>query len=219
MHRQNSLISSDFPYLGKKIKNHFSYFARRRNIPLLQTTAKCFGYIPCQLESRQPSHRCHLLSRKPSRCCRFTSPFSTDKGEFSHLEKIIIFLLLAPSSWTQRLVLHVPLRPKAATLSSDTTLSRPHPSTSDPGGYWWPPTYSTWTPTIVSFSFSVSLIVAQFTIFGSFRVLNFWSHFEALNDIFSASNGRENMSVFWTQWFLFMVVFLEYIFLTMYHVC
>jgi hypothetical protein len=38
----------------------------------------------------------------------------------------------------------------------------------DPGGYWWPPTYSTWIPTIVSFSFSVSLIVAQFTIFGSF---------------------------------------------------
>jgi hypothetical protein len=26
----------------------------------------------------------------------------------------------------------------------------------DPGGYWWPPTYSTWTPTIASFSFSVS---------------------------------------------------------------
>ena len=38
----------------------------------------------------------------------------------------------------------------------------------DPGGYWWPPTYSTWTPTIVSFNFLVSLIVAQFTIFGSF---------------------------------------------------
>jgi pentatricopeptide repeat protein len=37
----------------------------------------------------------------------------------------------------------------------------------DPGGYWWPPTYSTWTHTIVSFSFSVSLIVAQFTIFSS----------------------------------------------------
>ena len=30
----------------------------------------------------------------------------------------------------------------------------------DPGGYWWPPTYSTWTPTIVSFSFPISLIVA-----------------------------------------------------------
>jgi hypothetical protein len=38
----------------------------------------------------------------------------------------------------------------------------------DPSGYWWPPTYSTWTPTIISFSFSISLIVAQFTIFGSF---------------------------------------------------
>jgi hypothetical protein len=37
----------------------------------------------------------------------------------------------------------------------------------DPGGYWWPPTYSTWMHTIVSFSFSVSLIVAQFTIFSS----------------------------------------------------
>jgi hypothetical protein len=36
----------------------------------------------------------------------------------------------------------------------------------DPGGYWWPPAYSTWTPTTVSFS--VSLIVAQFTIFGNF---------------------------------------------------
>jgi hypothetical protein len=36
------------------------------------------------------------------------------------------------------------------------------------GGYWWPPAYSTWTHTIVSFSFSVSLTVAQFTIFSSF---------------------------------------------------
>jgi hypothetical protein len=35
----------------------------------------------------------------------------------------------------------------------------------DPGGYWWPPAYSTWAHTIVSFSFPVSLIVAQFTIF------------------------------------------------------
>jgi hypothetical protein len=38
----------------------------------------------------------------------------------------------------------------------------------DPGGYWWPPTNSTWTHTIVSFIFSVSLIVAQFTTFSSF---------------------------------------------------
>ena len=38
----------------------------------------------------------------------------------------------------------------------------------DPGGCWWPPTYPTWTPTTVSFSFSVSLIVAQFTIFSNF---------------------------------------------------
>ena len=53
------------------------------------------------------------------------------------------------------------------------------------------PAYSTWTSTIVSFSFSVSLIVAQFTIFGSFQVLKFWSRFEVLNDIFSASNGWE----------------------------
>ena len=38
----------------------------------------------------------------------------------------------------------------------------------DPGGYWWPPAYSTWTPTIVSFNFLVSLIVAQLTFYGSF---------------------------------------------------
>jgi len=38
----------------------------------------------------------------------------------------------------------------------------------DLGGCWWPPAYSTWTPTIISFSFSVSLIVAQYTIFYSF---------------------------------------------------
>ena len=88
----------------------------------------------------------------------------------------------------------------------------------DPGGYWWPPTYSTWTPTIVSFNFLVSLIVAQFTVFGSFRVLNFRSRFEALNNVFSASNGRANMSPFWTQYLLFMDVFLEEIFLMMYHV-
>ena len=54
----------------------------------------------------------------------------------------------------------------------------------DPEGYWWPPTYSIWSPTIVSFSFPVSLIVAQFIIFGSFRVLNFWIRFEAPNDVF-----------------------------------
>ena len=51
-------------------------------------------------------------------------------------------------------------------------------------------------PTIVSFGFLVSLIVAQFTIFGSFRVPNFRSHFEALNDVFSALNGRANLSPF-----------------------
>ena len=32
--------------------------------------------------------------------------------------------------------------------------------------------------------FSVSLIVAQFTIFGNFQVLNFQGSFEALNDVF-----------------------------------
>ena len=87
----------------------------------------------------------------------------------------------------------------------------------DPGGYWCPPTYSTWTPTIVSFSFPVSLIVAQFTIFGSFRVLNFRSRFETLNDVFLASNGWENMSPFPTCYFLFMDAVLKRIFLMMYH--
>ena len=87
----------------------------------------------------------------------------------------------------------------------------------DPGGYWWPPTYSSWTPTIVSFSFPVSLIVVQFTIFGSFRVLNFRSRFEALNDVFSTSNGLKNMSSFQTLYLLYMDVVLKQIFLTMYH--
>ena len=54
----------------------------------------------------------------------------------------------------------------------------------DSGGYWWPLAMSTWTTTIVSLSFSVSLIVAQFTIFSSFSIMNFQSHFEALNDFF-----------------------------------
>ena len=73
-------------------------------------------------------------------------------------------------------------------------------------------------PTIVSLGFPVSLIVAQFTIFGSFRVLNFRSRFEALNDVFSALNGHEDMSPFWTWYLLFMDVVLKQIFLTMYHV-
>ena len=47
-------------------------------------------------------------------------------------------------------------------------------------------------PPLSSFSFPFSLIIAQFTIFGSFWVLNFWSRFEALNDVFLASNGWEN---------------------------
>ena len=67
------------------------------------------------------------------------------------------------------------------------------------------------------FPFSSSLIVAQFTIFGSFRVLNFQSRFEALNDVFLASNGRENMSPLRTQYLLFMDVVLKQIFLMMYH--
>ena len=79
----------------------------------------------------------------------------------------------------------------------------------DPGGYWWPPTYSSWTPAIVSFSFPVSLIVAQFTIFGGFWVLNFQSRFEALNDVFSASNGRADMSLLRTPYLLFVDVVIE----------
>ena len=67
------------------------------------------------------------------------------------------------------------------------------------------------------FSFPVSLIVAQFTIFGSFRVLNFRSCFEALNNIFSESNGQKNMSSFWIWCFIFMDVVLKQIFLMRYH--
>lgn len=40
--------------------------------------------------------------------------------------------------------------------------------TFDPSGYLCPPAYSTWTPIIFSFIFSVSLIVEKFTIFGIF---------------------------------------------------
>lgn len=36
---------------------------------------------------------------------------------------------------------------------------------------WWTPTYSIWTATSISFNFSVSVIVAQFTIFSSFSGL------------------------------------------------
>ena len=32
------------------------------------------------------------------------------------------------------------------------TTTMRHPPV-DPSGYWWPPTYSTWTPTTVSFNF------------------------------------------------------------------
>lgn len=43
-----------------------------------------------------------------------------------------------------------------------------HGGRNDPSGFWWPLIYPTWIPTTVFFSFSVSLIVAQFTIFSSF---------------------------------------------------
>ena len=66
---------------------------------------------------------------------------------------------------------------------SGPTLPEPFWGLNDLGGYWWPPTYSTWGPTIFSFSFSVS---AQLTTFSIFRVLNFRSHFKALNDVFWA---------------------------------
>ena len=46
----------------------------------------------------------------------------------------------------------------------------------DRGGYWWPPAFSTWGPTIVSFIFFHNLLFSAF-----FRVLNFRSRFEALN--------------------------------------
>ena len=91
------------------------------------------------------------------------------------------------------------------------------PQEIDVPSYPMGPRFWLFSPTIVSFSFPVSLFVAQFTIFGSFRILNFQSHFEALNNIFSTSNGRENMSLFWTQYLSFMDVVLKQIFLTMYH--
>ena len=68
------------------------------------------------------------------------------------------------------------------------------------------------------FQFFSFLNCSTFTIFGSFRVLNFRIRFEALNNVFSGSNGQENISLFWTQYLLIIDVFLEYIFLTMYHV-
>jgi hypothetical protein len=77
----------------------------------------------------------------------------------------------------------------------------------DPGGYWWPPTYSTWTPTIASFSFSVfHTVLIQVDIgghppfpngskrlsgnFGNLLFLagfNFRGHFEGPNEGFSRS--------------------------------
>ena len=51
-------------------------------------------------------------------------------------------------------------------MSSSKCASSPSTSSKgDPGGYWWPPTYSTWTPPLF---LSVFLIVEQFIIFGSF---------------------------------------------------
>ena len=46
----------------------------------------------------------------------------------------------------------------------------------DPNGYRWPLAYSTWGPTIVTFSFFYNLLFLAI-----FRVLNFQSRFEAPN--------------------------------------
>ena len=68
------------------------------------------------------------------------------------------------------------------------------------------------------FQFSSFLNCSTIYHFWQFRVLNFRSHFEALNDVFSTSNGQTNMSPFRTQNLSFMDVFIEYIFLKVYHV-
>jgi hypothetical protein len=47
----------------------------------------------------------------------------------------------------------------------------------DLGGYRWPPTYSNWLKTI-----SGNLL-----FLAVFRFLNFWGHFEGLNEVFSRS--------------------------------
>jgi hypothetical protein len=78
-------------------------------------------------------------------------------------------------------------------------------NTSDPGGYWWPPTYSTWTPTIVSFNFLVFLIVAQFTIFPSFLGLaNFYCRFvlgfsRITWPLSQVTKGGEKEKLFWSE--------------------
>jgi hypothetical protein len=52
----------------------------------------------------------------------------------------------------------------------------------DAGGYRWPPTFSNWVK-IVSWQFGNLLFLSVF------RVLNFRSRFEALNDVFWASTS------------------------------
>ena len=56
----------------------------------------------------------------------------------------------------------------------------------DLGGYRWPLTYSTWTPTIVSFNF---LNCSTIYYFLQFLGLKLWSCFQALNDFF-LENGK-----------------------------
>ena len=84
----------------------------------------------------------------------------------------------------------------------------------DLGGCWWPPAYPTWTPTTVSFSFSISLIIAQFTIFGSFLGPELSNRFEALNYIFYWENQEQHGSL--TNVSHSNIVVLRQIFLTRY---
>jgi len=88
------------------------------------------------------------------------------------------------------------------------------PSPLGPPPYWWPPTKSTWTPTIVSFSFSVRLILAQFTIFSSFSSLELPELFWGRKWQFFGKNGSKMDPR--TNYALRKVVFLGYIFLTRY---
>lgn len=71
------------------------------------------------------------------------------------------------------------------------------PREGDPSGCWWPPSYSTWNTTTVSFSFSVSLIVAQFTIFGIFsgpKLLElFWCPKQRFFGEIGANMGLQSM--------------------------
>ena len=68
----------------------------------------------------------------------------------------------------------------------------------DPGGCWWPPTYSIWTPTTVFFGiFNFLNCSTTYYFLAVFRVLNFRSHFEALNDVFWGIQGQHK-SMEWT---------------------